>query len=171
MLLKRAARGQLGLIPAVQAVLNETVKETTGSACADEEARLVRSAKKIALSMIGIAYHKYGAELDKRQEIVMNISDIVMEVFAMESSLLRSRKLAASGQGTNAANMCAVFLREAMDRVEVSARNVIGASSAGHALRENMATLRGFANYDPLDGVALRRNIAGRLLAAGRYTV
>jgi alkylation response protein AidB-like acyl-CoA dehydrogenase len=171
MLLKRAARGQLALIPAVQAVLNETVKETTGSAGADEEARLVHSAKKIALLTIGIAYHKYAAELEKQQEIVMNISDIVMEVFAMESSLLRSRKLAASGQGTNAADMCAVFLREAMDRVEVSARNVIGACSAGHALRENMATLRGFANYDPLDGVALRRNIAGRLLAAARYTV
>ena len=171
MLLKRAARGQLALIPAVQAVLNETVKETTGSASADEEARLVRSAKTIALFMIGIAYQKYAAELEKQQEIVMNISDIVMEVFAMESSLLRSRKLAVSGKGANAANMCAVFLREAMDRVEVSARNVIGACSAGHALRENMATLRGFANYDPLDGVALRRNIAGRLLAAARYTV
>jgi alkylation response protein AidB-like acyl-CoA dehydrogenase len=171
MLLKRAARGQLALIPAVQAVLHETVKETTGSAGADEEARLVRSAKKIALSMIGIAYQKYGAELEKQQEIVMNISDIVMEVFAMESSLLRTRKLAASGQGTNAADMCAVFLREAMDRVEISARNVIGACSAGHALQENMATLRAFANYDPLDGVALRRNIAARLLAAARYTV
>jgi alkylation response protein AidB-like acyl-CoA dehydrogenase len=171
MLLKRAARGQLELIPAVQAVVNETVKETTGSAGADEEARLVRSAKKLALFMVGIAYQKHGAELEKQQEIVMNISDIVMEVFAMESSLLRSGKLAASGKGTNAADMCAVFLREAMDRVEVSARNVIGACSAGQALRENMATLRGFANYDPLDGVALRRNIAGRLLAAARYTV
>jgi alkylation response protein AidB-like acyl-CoA dehydrogenase len=171
MLLKRAARGQLGLIPAVQAVLNQTAKETTGSASADEEARLVCSAKKIALLTIGIAYQKYGVELEKQQEIVMDISDIIMEVFAMESSLLRSRKLSASGKGTNAANMCAVFLREAMDRVEVSARNVIGACSTGHALRENMATLRGFANYDPLDGVALRRNIAGQLLAAARYTV
>jgi alkylation response protein AidB-like acyl-CoA dehydrogenase len=171
MLLKRAARGQLALIPAVQSVLNQTVKETTGSAGADEEARLVRSAKKIALFTIGIGYQKYGAELEKQQEIVMNISDIVMEVFAMESSLLRSRKLAASGAGMNAADMCAVFLREAMDRVEVSARNVIGACSTGHALPENMTTLRGFANYDPLDGVALRRNIAGRLLAAARYTV
>jgi hypothetical protein len=67
--------------------------------------------------------------------------------------------------------MCAVFLHDAMDRVEISARNVVGACSAGNAVRENMATLRGFANYDPLDAVALRRNIAGRLLAAGRYTV
>ena len=171
MLLKRAARGQLALIPAVQAVLNETVKETTGSASSDEEARLVRSAKKIALFMIGIAYQKYGAELEKQQETVMNISDIVMEVFAMESTLLRSRKLAASGAGTNAVDICAVFLREGLDRVEVSARNIIGACSADTTQRENMATLRSFANYDPLNGVTLRRDIAGRLLAAGRYTV
>ena len=101
----------------------------------------------------------------------MNISDITMEVFAMESSLLRSRKLAASGHGTNAADMCAVFLRDAMDRAEVSARNVIGACSSSTALRENMATLRGLANYDPLDAITLRRTIAGRLLAAGCYTV
>jgi alkylation response protein AidB-like acyl-CoA dehydrogenase len=178
MLLKRAARGQLDLISAVQAVVDGPGNGATASASTDkdkndkdEDARLVQSAKKIALFVIGIAYQKYGAELEKQQEIVMNISDIVMEVFAMESSLLRSRKLAASGKGTNAGNMCAVFLREAMDRVEVSARNVIGACSAGDSLRENMAILRGFANYDPLDGVALRRNIAGRLLAAARYTV
>ncbi|MGH9546287.1 MAG: acyl-CoA dehydrogenase family protein [Terriglobales bacterium] len=173
MLLKRAARGQLALIAAVQAVFSGPGKGTTASASTDtdDDARLVHSAKKIALFSIGIAYQKYAAELEKQQEVVMNISDIVMEVFAMESSLLRSRKLAASGTGTNAADICAVFLRDAMDRVEVSARNVIGACSAGNALRENMATLRGFANYDPIDAVALRRNIAGRLLAAGRYTV
>ena len=174
MLLKRAARGQLGLIPAVQAVVGRAGNGATASASTDkddEHARLVQNAKKIALFTIGIAYQKYGAELEKQQEIVMNISDIVMEVFAMESSLLRSRKLAASVKGTNAADMCAVFLREGMDRVEASARNVIGNCSVGHALQENMATLRGFANYDPLDGVALRRNIAGRLLAAGHYTV
>lgn len=167
MLLKRAARGQLGLISAVQSVLSRTVK---GEADADEETRLVHNAKNIALFAIGIAYKKYGTELEKQQEVVMNISDIVMEVFAMESSLLRSRKLAASGAGTNAADMCAVFLREAMDRVEMSARNVIGACSAGN-VRENMSTLRGFANYDVVDAIAMRRNIAGRILAAGCYTV
>jgi hypothetical protein len=173
MLLKRAARGQLALISAVQAVFNGPGKGATASASTDkdEESRLVQSAKKIALFAIGIAYQKYATELDKQQEVVMNISDIVMEVFAMESSLLRSRKLAASGTGTNAADVCAVFLRDAMDRVEVSARNVIGACSAGNALRENMASLRGFANYDPVDAVGLRRNIAGRLLTAGRYVV
>src|SRR6201993_4094403 len=107
MLLKRAARGQLGLIPAVQAVVGGLGNRATDSVSTDkdEDGRLVQSAKKIALFTIGIAYQKCRAELEKQQEIVMNISDIVMEVFAMESSLLRSRKLAASGTGTNAANM------------------------------------------------------------------
>jgi hypothetical protein len=167
MLLKRAARGQLAIIPAVQAVLNRAAAATTDPAVVDDGTRLVRNAKKIALFTIGIAYQKFAAELEKQQEILMNISDIVMEVFAMESSHLRSRKLAAAGKGTNAANMCAVFLRDAMARVEVSSRNVIGACSGGNALRENMAALRSFANYDPIDAVALRRNIAGQLLAAG----
>src|SRR5260370_1837432 len=166
MLLKGGASGQLGVIAAVEAVVGGTGNGAVASSSTDkdEDAGLVQSGKKIALFRIGIAYQKYGAELEKQQEIVMNISDIVMEVFAMESSLLRSRKLAASGKGTNAANMCAVFLREAMDRVEVSARNVIGACSPGHALRENMATLRRFPNSDPPDGVPLRRAIAGHLL-------
>jgi len=171
MLLKRAARGQLALIPAVQAVVKGMGRVASESLSPDEESRLVHNAKNIALFTIGIAYQKYGTELEKQQEILMNISDIVMEVFAVESSLLRSRKLAASGKGTNAADMCAVFLREAMDRIEISSRNVIGACSTGNALRENMAALRGFANYDPIDAIALRRNIASRLLGAGSYTV
>ena len=171
MLLKRAARGQLALIPAVQAVVKGMGRVASESLSTDEESRLVHNAKNIALFTIGIAYQKYGTELEKQQEILMNISDIVMEVFAVESSLLRSRKLAASGKGTNAADMCAVFLREAMDRIEISSRNVIGACSTGNALRENMAALRGFANYDPIDAIALRRNIASRLLGAGSYTV
>jgi alkylation response protein AidB-like acyl-CoA dehydrogenase len=171
MLLKRAARGQLALIPAVQSVLSRIANRATGAARTDEEARLVQDAKNIALFAIGIAHQKYGAGLEKQQEILMNISDITMEVFAMESSLLRSRKLVSSGKGTNAAAMCAVFLREAMDRVEISSRNVIGACSGGAALRENMAALRSFANYDPVDAIALRRSIASRLLAAGCYLV
>jgi alkylation response protein AidB-like acyl-CoA dehydrogenase len=171
MLLKRAARGQLALMPAVQAAMKQSPREIPSSATSDEEARLVHNAKQIALFSIGIAYQKHGAELEKQQEVLMNISDIAMEVLAMESTLLRTRKLAAAGRGINAANMCAVFLRDGMDRVELSARHVIGACSTGGALRDNMATLRSFANYDPLDSIALRRNVAGRLLAAGCYSV
>jgi alkylation response protein AidB-like acyl-CoA dehydrogenase len=171
MLLKRAARGQLALLPAAQAVLRQAGNAPWSSAETDEESRLVRAAKQIALLTIGLAYQRFGSEFEKQQEILTYISDIAMEVFAMESSLLRRRKLAASGKGANAADILAVFLRDAMSRVEVFSCNVIGACSDNAVLPKNTRTLRDLASYDPVDTVTLRRNIAGRLLAAGSYTI
>jgi alkylation response protein AidB-like acyl-CoA dehydrogenase len=165
MLLKRAARGQLPLVAAAQKVMGEILSGPSAGESNDEEMRLVRNARKIALLTMGLAYQKFLTELEKQQEVLMGIADMVMEVFAMESVLLRSRK---TGTG---ADLCAVLLRDGTARVEVSARTVIAACSAGDELRANMAVLRRFAKYDPVDSVALRRRIADRLLAAGRYVV
>lgn len=171
MLLKRAARGQLALIPAVQAALSEVARGVPAPESRDQEKRLVQNAKKIALFMIGLAFQKHGAAMEKEQEIMMNISDIAMEVFAMESSLLRTLKLGVAGKRTNAADMCAVFLRDAMDRIDVLSRNVVGACSADNAVRENMAALRNLANYDPISAFALRRNVATHLITTGHFAV
>jgi len=176
MLLKRAARGQLGLVQAAQAVLGEILSSSpqpgiaTGDAFA-EETRLVRNAKKIALLLMGLAYQKYLAELEKQQEILAAITDVIMEAFAMETVLLRARKLQQSGRGNHAADMCAVLIRDSMTRVEATARPAIAACSEGDALRTNLAVLRRFTRYEPVDSIALRRRIAGRLLEAGRYVV
>ena len=89
----------------------------------------------------------------------------------MESVLLRARKMAELGKGAQAADMAAVYLRDAMARIEVSARTVLAACSEGDALRTNMAVLRRFAKFDPVDAIALRRRIAGRLLDAEKYLV
>ncbi|MDQ6705266.1 MAG: acyl-CoA dehydrogenase, partial [Acidobacteriota bacterium] len=171
MLLKRAQRGQLGLVKAAQGVMAELLGSPSLSAAGNEEDRLVSNAKKIALLLMGVAYQKYLAELEKQQEILAGISDVVMEVFAMESSLLRTRKLGESRQDGQAANMCAVFLRDAMARIETFARPVLAACSDGDSLRANMAVLRRFAKYEPVDAISIRHRIAGRLLDAERYVV
>jgi len=168
MLLKRAARGQLGLVAAAQKAMGEMLSGPAaggGGGDGDEEMRLVGNARKIALVAMGLAYQKFQMELEKQQEVLMGIADMVTEVFAMESALLRSRK---TGTG---ADLCAVLLRDGLARVEVAARAVLGACSAGDELRTNMAVLRRFAKYEPVDSVAVRRRIAERLLAAGRYVV
>ncbi len=167
--LKRAARGLLPLFEAARAVLQETGESTSKST--DAELSLVQNAKKIALLTLGVAHEKYGAQLEQQQEIIMNLSDIIMEVFAMESSLLRSRKLAAAGGGANAVDACAVYLRDAIARVELSSRTVLSACAQGDELRRNLSRLRGYASHDPVNAVALRRQIAMRLLANERYTV
>lgn len=171
MLLKRAARGQLALMSAVQPVLTATPGEIGNSPTKDEELRLVKNAKKIALLMIGIAYQKYREELEKQQEILMHLSDMIIGVFAMESALLRSRRVARWTKGASAAEMTSVFLREAMNRIEISARNVLGACLVDEGLRRSMAMLRSLANHDPINSIQVRRNIAARLLATGCYAV
>jgi alkylation response protein AidB-like acyl-CoA dehydrogenase len=165
MLIKRAQRGQLGLVKAAQAVMAEIVGGGAGAAPENEEQRLVSNAKKIALLLLGLAYQKFLADLEKQQEVLAGIADVIMEVFAMESVLLRARKKSSEASS----DLAAVFLRDAMARIEVSARNVLAACAEGDGLRTNMAVLRKFAKYDPLDAIAFRRRIAGRLLDAGRY--
>ena len=169
--LKRAARGLLPLFEAARAVLQETESPAAADTSADSELSLVHNAKKIALLTLGVAHQKYGAQLEQQQEIIMNLSDIIMEVFAMESCLLRSRKLAAAGGGANAADACAVYLRDAITKVELSSRTVLSACAQGDELRRNLSRVRGYASHDPVNAIALRRQIAGRLLASERYTV
>ena len=166
--LKRAAKGLLPLLEAARAVAQE--KQAAGESSGDTDMDLVRNAKKIALLTLGVAHQKYGAQLEQQQEIIMNISDIVMEVLAMESSLLRRRKLAAD-RGANAADACAVYLRDALTRIELASRTVMSACAEGQELRQRLSHLGAYANHDPVNTIALRRRIAARLLASECYTI
>jgi hypothetical protein len=168
MLLKRAQRGQLPLVEAVKKLQSEIL---SGPA----PAGLVENAKKTALFALGVAYQKYGTALEDQQEVLASITDVAMNAFVMESVELRARKLAQIHKNEIAAgisdDISAVFLREAMEIVESAARNVLAACSEGDALRTNLAVLKRFTKFEPLDAIAARRRIAQRLLAAGRYLV
>ena len=171
MLLKRAQRGQLPLVEAVKKLQAEVLAGPTLSAGGDEDTKLAANAKKVALFALGVAYQKFMNALEDQQEVLAGLTDIMMNAFAMESVLLRTQKLAAQGKGDNAAEMCPVFLREAMETVESAARTVLAASSEGDALRTNLAVLKRFTKFEPVNAIALRRKIAARLLEADRYEV
>jgi len=85
----------------------------------------------------------------------------------MESALLRARKLAGNGGSSHAADIAAVLLRDAMGRIEISARNVLSATSSPADLRLS----RELSEYEPVNAVVLRRRMASRLLQAQRYVV
>jgi alkylation response protein AidB-like acyl-CoA dehydrogenase len=159
MLLKRAQKGRLGLVKAAKALMSEVLSGPSANE------GLVANAKKVALFLLSIVFEKFGAELEKQQEVLAAIADVIMEAFAMESVQLRSQK------NSIAADICAVFLPDAMARIEMSARPVIAACSEGDAMRANMAILRRFAKFEPADSIALRRRIAARLLSASRYVI
>jgi alkylation response protein AidB-like acyl-CoA dehydrogenase len=173
MLLKRDARGQLALLSAAGAALEDATGGGHDGDAADEAHRLVGNAKKIALLSLAAAHGKYpdgvvgAAGLDKQQEILMYIADMMIETYAMESALLRSRKLAGQGKQTGAGEMTAVLLRDGMARIEIAARNVLAAAPGPGSWQ----LLRRLASYEPVDAIELRRRIARRLLKAEKYIV
>jgi alkylation response protein AidB-like acyl-CoA dehydrogenase len=164
MLLKRAGRGRLALLEAAELAIRGA---DAVAGIDDEEERLVANAKRLALVCLGAARQEYSDALEEQQEILMHIADIIIEAFVMESALLRGRKLAQQGREANAALFVAVFLRDAMARIEVSARNVLAATSNPAALRLSSR----LAEYRPVNAVDMRRRIASRLLQAQRYVV
>jgi alkylation response protein AidB-like acyl-CoA dehydrogenase len=173
--LKRAARGQLPLLEAARYVLNQSenpgLSNEKQAATKTEEDCIVRNAKKIFLLTLAVAHDRSGAQLEKQQEVIMNLSDIAMEVFAMESGLLRRKKLTSSGKSENALDICAVYLRDAIARIEGFSRTVLSACCEREVLRKHLATVRGYADHMPVNAIALRRQIAARLLSSERYTV
>ena len=170
MLLKRAQQGRLGLVKAAKGLMDDILSgPSAGVEGESDEQRLVHNAKKVALLLLANAFEKFGAGMEKQQEVLAGIADVLMEAFAMESSLLRLLKMGR--QDGASADMCAVLLRDAMTRIEGFARPVLAACTEGDALRSNMAVLRRFAKFDPVDSIALRRRIAERLINAGHYLV
>jgi alkylation response protein AidB-like acyl-CoA dehydrogenase len=171
MLLKRAQKGRLGLVEAVKKLQGEILSGAGVAGAGSEplavEHALALNAKKIALLCLGVAYQRFLTELEQQQEVLAGITDVAMNAFAMESAVLRAQK---SGSEM-ARDYCAVFCREAMETVESAARRVLAASSDGDNLRMNLTVLRRFTKYEPVDSIALRRKVAGRLLDAGRYVV
>jgi alkylation response protein AidB-like acyl-CoA dehydrogenase len=173
--LKRAARGQLPLFEAARTVLNQSENPSLSNekhnVTDTEEDRLVRNAKTIALFTLAVAHDNYGAQLEKQQEVIMNLSDIVMEVLGMESGLLRSKKLTSFGKSGSALDICAVYLRDAAVRIEGFSRTVLSACCEGDLLRKHLETVRHYADHTPVNAIALRRQIASRLLSSERYIV
>jgi alkylation response protein AidB-like acyl-CoA dehydrogenase len=176
MLMKRAMGGQLALIPAAMKLADEILAgpsfEEADDGILAAEATVVVNCKKIFLQSAGGAVQKYREKLADEQELVAALSNIVMEIYAMESSLLRAQK-AANGKGQAAAqpmiDAARVFISDAAERVEHEAKRAIAALHEGDMLTTQMSVLRRFAKRAPVDTIALRRNVAAAVQSQDRY--
>src|SRR6201988_3680653 len=176
MLLKRAMGGSLPLIPAAMKLADEILAgpsfEESPEGVLAEETRVVANAKKMFLQAAGGALQKFREKLADEQELVAALANVVMEVYAMESCLLRARKAAsAKGEAANKVMIDAarVFITDAMERVEHEAKRAIAAVHEGDMLTTQMAVLRRFGKRPALDTIALRRSVAAAVQAQDRY--
>jgi alkylation response protein AidB-like acyl-CoA dehydrogenase len=175
MLMKRALGGVLPLIPAAlklgeEVLAGPSFEEAPTGPFAEEEKSL-EQAKKIFLLASGTAMQKFREQLAEQQEIVASLANIVMDVYAMESTLRRAQK-ASAARGEAANVMCdaaRAFIYDAMDRVEKDARTALSAIAEGDTLITQLAVLRRFSKHAPLDTIAIRRRVAEAVLAQDRY--
>lgn len=177
-LLKRAMSGQLPLMPAIKQIMDEVL---AGPSTADEaegllaeEQKLVASMKKLGLFAAGAATQKYMQAIQDQQEIMGAIADMTMEVYAMESALIRAQKIAAAqGEAAAALPIAAtrLYLAKAADKIESSARKVIAAVADGDMLRTQLSILRRLAKRDPYNVIELQQEIAQEVIERGKYTL
>jgi len=176
MLMKRAMGGQLPLIPAAMKLADEILAgpsfEEAPEGVLSGESRVVANSKKMFLQAAGGAVQKFREKLADEQELIGALSNVVMEIYAMESCLLRAQK-AAAAKGEPATrtmiDSARVFINDAAERVEHEAKRAIAAIHEGDMLTTQMAVLKRFAKRTPVDTIALRRRVAAAVQSQDRY--
>src|SRR5581483_4308662 len=157
-LLKKAMAGHLPLMPAIQKVMEEVL---AGPSLGDSLEGPLAAARAAA--------QKYMQGLADQQEIMGALADIIIDVYVMESAVVRAQKIVGKS-GESAATlptaMAQVYVAEAMDRIEAAARKVIAAVAEGDMLRTQMAVLRRLVKREPYHRVALKQQVAARVVEA-----
>jgi alkylation response protein AidB-like acyl-CoA dehydrogenase len=179
-LMKSAMSGKLALMPAIKNLMDEvmagpTPKEDREGALA-EEFNLLANAKKLTLFAAGSATQKYMDKIADEQEVMGAISDMIIEVYAMESAILRAEKMAStktlSGKGSEIpVAMARIYAASAFDKIELAARRIIAAVAEGDMLRTQLTILRRLSRHDGADTIALRRQVAKHVIQAGKYAL
>ena len=176
-LMKSAMAGKLALMPAIKNLMDEVMagpieKEERDGPLA-EEFDLLASAKKTALFAAGVATQKYMQKIADEQEVMGAIADMIIEVFAVESTLLRAQKIVDTKKQKSEipVAMAKLYAAKGMDVIELAARKVIAAAAEGDMLKSQTAILRRLAKHDFIDTITLRQQVAQHVIAAGRYTI
>jgi alkylation response protein AidB-like acyl-CoA dehydrogenase len=170
MLARRALKGGLGIIPAAKRLQDElltpSLPEPVGDAPLEAEARAVGAMKRVGLMVLGTAMQTYGAKLQDEQEVLSLTADILIDVYAAESAVLRGAQ--AKGDALHAA-AARVIVADGAARVEAGARTALAAMTEGDDLRVLLAALRRLIKVPPVNTVALRRSIADAVAARSGY--
>ncbi len=175
--LRKALKGELPLLQKAQTLQEELMMlmpQEVGNEPLDQEKMLVQNGKKIALLLLGLAAQKYGKELEKEQEILVNISDMISNVYAMESTVLRTEKaISKTGVDQNSLKLkyTQVFCQEAFNRIEADAKETLIGVEQGDTLRVMLSSLRKLTRYTPINVISVKREIAKTLLEVEKFTV
>ena len=176
-MMKRALKGELPVFEAAMKLAEEIMTpapETTEipPGPLGQQELMIENMKKMTILAASTAVNKYQDRLNDEQEVITRLSDMIIEVFAIESGLLRAQKIAAR-QTEEAAKfhviMVQAYMDEAMPKLEGWAKSVLAHCETGEALDKQLEALKRFTSYTSLDAVALKRSIADRAIQVAGY--
>jgi len=177
MLIRRGLKGELPLVAAARRLQEEILSPSAPGPSAGDadvleaELRAVAAFKKVALMVVGTAMQTYGEKLNDEQEVLGYAADLLIEVYASESAVLRAKQAIAVGHPQASWHEAAarVYVNDAAQRVESTARSALAAMSEGDTLRTLLAALRRVLKVTPVNTVTLRRALAEAATARGGY--
>ena len=176
-LFRRTLQGRLPLFIATQKLMADLLtyspsQEEAPKGHLGEQIRLLQLAKKITLMVSGAAAQKYRERLADEQEILGVLSDLVIELFAMESALLRALKSAehdGEGAAESKSDMVKVYMSDAFARIDLLAKEGLASMEEGDTLWTQLSALKKLTRYTPSNTTRLRRAIARRIIEAEEY--
>ena len=176
-LLKMAMKGKLDLMGPGMAIQKELMSVPDMSSPDPDdifgaERKALKNAKKAFLLVAGGAVQKLMMGLEKEQEILMHSADMLMDIFVMESAMLRAEKL-VNLHGQEAAqiyvDMVKCFFFDALDRINVAGKSGLVALAGGDELRIMLRGLKRFTKYEIVNTKEVRRAVADKLIAENGY--
>jgi alkylation response protein AidB-like acyl-CoA dehydrogenase len=176
-LLRKALKNELPLFAVATKLAADLLSIPAASPAMDDgplgyQKKLVGMAKKIFVLVCGGAAQKYGKAISDEQEILALLANITIEVYAMESGLLRAQKaLAKSGEekAKLKIDMVQAYINESMRKVEDYATQVLVAMETGDTLNTMLSALKKFARMTPVNTVAAKRRVADAVIAAEKF--
>jgi alkylation response protein AidB-like acyl-CoA dehydrogenase len=175
-LLKRAKSGELALLEAAERIIagetmdSDTMALTQANIIFHDEMKMLAGAKAMTLAAIGSVSEAYGDKARDEQEALGFISDMVMDVYAMESALLRTQRLITDkgeGQVSIQIDIARLYARDAASRIEKACRAV--AVETGN--EPCVGAIKNLIHNSPIKAIAARRRIADAVIQAGKYNL
>lgn len=178
MLVKKAMKGHVDLLGPAMAVAEELMGIPSFdipdySELFAEEKEMIAKLKKVFLMVAGAAVQKYGPELESHQQLLMAASDILIEIYMAESTILRTEKLAKK-EGEDKVQeqiaMAKLYLYHAVDIVNQKGKEGIVSFAEGDEQRMMLMGLKRFTKYTNMPNViGLREKIAAKIISENKY--
>jgi alkylation response protein AidB-like acyl-CoA dehydrogenase len=176
MMIRKAMKGDLDLMGPAQKVAGELMSIPDFGSDDDapfaREKKYITNFKKAVLMVAGAAAQKLMMELSKEQEVLINIADMMIDLYVSESVLLRAEKLSSLKGENNCKEqieIMRVYLNDAADRINKNGKEAINSFAEGDELRMMLMGLKRFTKTEPYNAKEARRMVAAKLISENKY--